>query len=65
MMPTEDTRILEFNQNKKFGKSPFIIYWNLKCFLEEADWCKNNPENSSTTKVSEHIPSTFSMSTTS
>ena len=27
--------------------------------------CKNNPENSSTAKVSEHIPSDFSMSTRS
>ena len=29
------------------------------------DECKNNPENSSTTNVSEHIPSGFSMSTIS
>ena len=29
------------------------------------DGCKNNPEKSSTTKVSEHIPSSFSMSTIS
>ena len=29
------------------------------------DGCKNNPEKSSTTKVSEHIPSGFSMSTIS
>ena len=27
--------------------------------------CKNNPENSDTTKVSEHIPSVFSMPTIS
>ena len=27
--------------------------------------CKNKPENSSTTKVSKHIPSGFSMSTIS
>ena len=27
------------------------------------DECKNNPENLSTTKVSEHIPSGFSIST--
>ena len=33
---------------------------------DEKDWwCKNNPENSSTSKVSEHIPSGLSMSTTS
>ena len=29
------------------------------------DGCKINPENSSTTKVREHIPSGFSMSTIS
>ena len=27
----------------------------------EIDGCKNTPENSSTTKVSEHIPSGFSI----
>ena len=26
------------------------------------DWCKNDPENSSTTKVSKHIQSGFSIS---
>ena len=29
------------------------------------DGCKNNPENSYTTKISEHIPSGVSMSTIS
>ena len=28
-------------------------------------WCENNPESSFTTKVKEHIPSRFSMSTIS
>ena len=32
---------------------------------EKIDGCKSNPENSSTTKVSEHVPSGFSMSTIS
>ena len=31
--------------------------------IEKIDECKNNPENSSTTKLDEHIPSGFSMST--
>ena len=31
--------------------------------MEKIDGCKNNPENSSATKLSEHIPSGFSMST--
>ena len=33
--------------------------------IEKIDGCKNNSENSSTSKLSEHIPSDFSMSTTS
>ena len=59
----EDTKILEFNQNQKSYKAPFIIY--LECIIEKIDGYKNNLENSSTTKVSEHIPSGFSKSTIS
>ena len=33
--------------------------------MEKIDGCINNPEKSSTTKVSEHIPSPFPTSTTS
>ena len=62
-MPSEDTNILEFNQYQKSDKAPFIIYADLECLIEKIDECKNNPENSFTTKVSEHIPSGFSMST--
>ena len=61
-MPSEDTRILEFNQCQKSDKAPFIIYADHNCIAEEIDGCENNPENSSTTKVSKHIPSGFSMS---
>ena len=64
-MPFQGTKILEFNQNQKSGKSPFIIYADLECIVEKIDGCKNNPENSSATKVSEHISSCFSMSTIS
>ena len=64
-MSFEDTKILEFNQYQKSDKAPFIIYADLECIIEKIDGCKNNPENSSTTKVSEHIPSGFSMSTIS
>ena len=64
-MPSEDTKILEFNQYQKSDKAPFIIYADLQCIIEKIDGCKNNPENSSTTKVSEHIPSGFLMSTMS
>ena len=61
-MPSEDTKMLELSQYQKPDKAPFIIYADLDCMLEKIDGWKNNPKNSSTTKVSEHIPSGFSMS---
>ena len=48
-MPSEDTIILEFNQNQKFDKAPFIIYADLECIIKKIDRCKNNPENSFST----------------
>ena len=65
IMPSEDSKILKFSQYQKFDKAPFIIYADLEYIIEKIDGSKNNPENSSTTKVSEHIPSGFSMSTIS
>ena len=56
IMTSEDTKILQFNHNQKFDKVPFIIYVDLECLIEKIDGCKNNPGNSSTTKVGEHIP---------
>ena len=58
----EDTELLEFNQYQKSDKTPFIIHAYLERIIEKIDGRKNNPKNSSTTKVSEHIPSGFSMS---
>ena len=62
-MPSEDTKILEFNQYQKSDKAPFIIHRDIECISEKNNGYKNNPENSSTTKVCKHIPSGFSMST--
>ena len=64
-MSYEDTKILEFNLYQKSDKVPFIIYADLECIIDKINGCRNNPENSSTTKVNEHIPSGFSMSTIS
>ena len=64
-MPSEDTKLLEFNQYQKYDKAPCIIYANLECILEKTDGRKNNPEKSSTSKVSKHISYRFSMSTIS
>ena len=65
IMPSEDTKILEFSQYQKSDKAPFIIYADLECIIKKIAECKNNPENSSATKVTKHIPSGFSMSTIS
>ena len=64
-MPSENTKILEFDQYQKSDKAAFITHADLECILEKIDGCKNNPENSSKTKVNKHIPSGFSMSTIS
>ena len=61
----DDTKILGFNQYQKSDKAPFVFYADLECLIEEIDGCKNNPENLFTTKLSDHIPSDFSISTTS
>ena len=64
-MSSKDTKILEFNQYRKSDKALFIIYGDLECLIAKIYGCKNNPENSLTTNVGEHIPSGFSMSTIS
>ena len=65
IMPSKDTKTLQFNQYQESDKAPLIIYAGLECIIEKIDGCKSNPENSSTTEVSEHIPLGFSMSTIS
>ena len=64
-MPSEDTKIIKFSQYQKYDKASFITYADLECLIEKINGSKNNPENSFTTKVGEHIPSSFSMSTIS
>ena len=57
--PSEDTKILKFNQYQKSDKAPFIIYVDFKSIIEKINGCKNNTEKSSATKVSGHIPLDF------
>ena len=59
------SKILEFNQYQISDKTQLNIYADLECIIKKIDRCKYNPENSSTTKVSGHILSDFSMSTIS
>ena len=65
IMPSEDTKIWQFNQHQKSDKASVTTYADLECINKETDGFKNNPENSSTTEVREHIPLNFSNSTTS
>ena len=53
-----------YAQYCKSDKAQFIIYADLESLMEKIDGCKNNLEKSSA-KVSESIPSCFSMSTIS
>ena len=62
-MLSENTKILEFDQYQKSNKEPFIIYADLECLIERIYRFENNAENSFTTKVGEHSPSGFSIST--
>ena len=64
-MYSKDTKILQFSQYQNSDKTPRIIYEDFESLIEKTDVCKNNSEKSFTTKVSEHIPSDFSISITS
>ena len=39
-MLSEDSKILEVNQNQKSDKAPFIIYEDLEFIMEKIDGCK-------------------------
>ena len=61
IMSSEKTKILDFNQYQKSDKAPFIFYAYLECIIKKIDGYKNNPESSSTTKLSKHILSGISF----
>ena len=44
-------------------KMPYIFYADIESLIKKIDGCANNPENSSTTRISESIPCGYSMST--
>ena len=50
IMPSEATKILEFNKYQTSEKEPFIVYADIECTIEKFDGGKNNSENSSTKK---------------
>ena len=62
---SEGNKILDFNQYQKSYKHHLLFMQIRECITEKIDGCKYNPEKLSTTKVSEHIQSGFSMPTIS
>ena len=62
-MPTHKNIILKFNQYVKSDKTPRVIYADLEHLIKKIDNCKNNPDKFSTTKIGEHIPCGYLMST--
>ena len=46
----------------KSDKIPYITYAGNESLIKKVDWCVNNPENSSTTMIGEHIRCGYSMS---
>ena len=51
LMPSEGTKLLKFNQYQKSHKTPFIIYADLECLIENIYGRKNNSADSCTKKV--------------
>ena len=62
-MTSEKDNILEFNQYMKTNKMSYIIYADIESLIKKIDGCANNPENSLTTKIGEHILCRYSMLT--
>ena len=65
VMPSEQDKIFKFNQYIKSDKLAYTIYANIESLIKKINGCSNNPKNSSTTKIGEHIPCGYSMSTIS
>ena len=60
-MPSEDTKVLEFDQHQKSNKTLSIICADLEPLIKRIDAGKNNSEKASTTKIGEHMPFRYSM----
>ena len=54
-MSSEKDNILDFNHYLKSDKISYIIYADIKFLLKKTDECANKLENTSTTKIGEHI----------
>ena len=62
-MLSEKDDILALDQYIKQDKRPYIISADIEPLIKKISGCANNPDKSSTTKLGEHIPYRYSMST--
>ena len=62
-MPSEEAKILKFNQHKNSDKAPSTIYTDPKSLIEIIGGHKYNLEILSTTKVGKYIPCWYSLPT--
>ena len=51
--------ISKYKHKEKSMKALFILYADMKSFLEKTNTCQNNPEKSSTTKKIKHRASGY------
>ena len=63
-MPSAETKTLVFNQYQNLI-STIYFFADLEGLIEKINGCKNNLEDSSTTKIGEDLTSGFLMSTIS
>lgn len=57
-MPAEDT-FIKFDDVDKQLKAPFAIYADFESLIVPIDTCLPDPDKSSTTNISTHVPSSF------
>ena len=61
--PSGKDHILEFNQYMKSDEMLYVIYADIESLIRKVDESRNNTENSSATKVGQHILCGYLMST--
>ena len=62
-MPTKHNNTIKYNQGEKSIKLPFLVYADSEFLLEKMSTCQNNPNESSTTEIHKHTPSSYSLFT--
>ena len=63
VIPSEQDKVLEYNQYVKSDKMAYIIYADIESLIKKIDGCSNNSKNSAITKIREHILCGYSMAT--